>query len=65
MGALTTTRSSSDKMAWSTCHPLCKCANIYDILMVLFYYPEKDNQRKNVLNADHNTDTHKSQMMLL
>ncbi len=24
-----TTRSSSDNIAWSTCHPLCKCGNIY------------------------------------
>ena len=24
-----TTRSSSDKMAWSTCHPFVKCGSIY------------------------------------
>lgn len=29
---MTTTRSSSDRMAWSTCHPLCKCGSMYDIL---------------------------------
>lgn len=31
---MTTTRSSSDRMAWSTCQPLCKCGNMYDILAV-------------------------------
>lgn len=29
---MTTTRSSSERMAWSTCQPLCKCGNMYDIL---------------------------------
>lgn len=29
---MTTTRSSSERMAWSTCQPLCKCGSMYDIL---------------------------------
>lgn len=29
---MTTTRSSSDRMAWSTCQPLCRCGSMYDIL---------------------------------
>uniref|UniRef100_A0A667IEZ8 Glyoxylate reductase/hydroxypyruvate reductase n=1 Tax=Lynx canadensis TaxID=61383 RepID=A0A667IEZ8_LYNCA len=28
---MTTTRSSSERMAWSTCQPLCKCGSMYDI----------------------------------
>lgn len=29
---MTTTRSSSERMAWSTCQPLCRCGSMYDIL---------------------------------
>lgn len=29
---MTTTRSSSERMAWSTCQPLCKCGSMYDIV---------------------------------
>ena len=31
---LTTTLSSSLNMAWSTCHPLCKCCSMYDMMGV-------------------------------
>ena len=29
---MTTTWSSSERMAWSTCQPLCRCGSVYDIL---------------------------------
>uniref|UniRef100_A0A2M4CDV4 Putative secreted protein n=1 Tax=Anopheles marajoara TaxID=58244 RepID=A0A2M4CDV4_9DIPT len=35
---MTTTRSSSERMAWSTCQPLCKCANMYDMLRRCFMH---------------------------
>lgn len=31
---MTRTRSSSDRMAWSTCQPLWRCGSMYDILAV-------------------------------
>jgi hypothetical protein len=61
-----TTRSSSDKIAWSTCHPLCKCCSMYDMMTMQLgqCVPQSANDRNTlkkhiVADGKLNTDISK------